>query len=35
MANCRDYGFSGVIAKPFRMDEFLAVLKKASEQTDT
>jgi two-component system cell cycle sensor histidine kinase/response regulator CckA len=30
MANYRDYGFCGVIAKPFNIDEFLAVVKMAS-----
>jgi nitrogen-specific signal transduction histidine kinase/ActR/RegA family two-component response regulator len=29
MANYKDYGFCGVIAKPFNIDEFLGVLKKA------
>ena len=30
MANFRDYGFCGVIAKPFNIDEFLAAVSKAS-----
>jgi PAS domain S-box-containing protein len=30
MANYRDYGFCGVIAKPFNIDEFLAVVKIAA-----
>jgi PAS domain S-box-containing protein len=30
MANFRDYGFCGVIAKPFNIDEFLDVVSKAS-----
>jgi two-component system, cell cycle sensor histidine kinase and response regulator CckA len=30
MANYREYGFCGVIAKPFNIDEFLAVVKMAS-----
>jgi PAS domain S-box-containing protein len=30
MANFRDYGFCGVIAKPFNIDEFLAVISRAS-----
>ena len=29
MANYKDYGFCGVIAKPFNIDEFLNVIKKA------
>jgi two-component system, cell cycle sensor histidine kinase and response regulator CckA len=32
MANFRDYGFCGIIAKPFNIDEFLAVISKASEK---
>jgi len=30
MANYHDYGFCDVIAKPFNIDEFLAVIKKAA-----
>jgi len=30
MANYRDYGFCGVIAKPFNIDEFLNVIKRAT-----
>jgi two-component system cell cycle sensor histidine kinase/response regulator CckA len=30
MAQYREYGFCGVIAKPFNIDEFLAVVKKAT-----
>jgi two-component system cell cycle sensor histidine kinase/response regulator CckA len=30
MANFKDYGFSGVIAKPFNIDEFLNVIRKVS-----
>ncbi len=30
MANYSEYGFCGVIAKPFNIDEFLAVIKKAA-----
>jgi DNA-binding NtrC family response regulator len=35
MANFREYGFCGVIAKPFNIDEFLAVVSKASETEAT
>ena len=38
MANFRDYGFCGAIAKPFNIDEFLGVIRNASEldrQDDT
>lgn len=33
MANFQEYGFCGVIVKPFNIDEFLAVIKKASAGT--
>jgi DNA-binding NtrC family response regulator len=29
MANYKDFGFCGIIAKPFNIDEFLNVIKKA------
>ena len=28
MANFQDYGFKGVVSKPFNIDEFLAVVKR-------
>jgi|WetSurMetagenome_2_1015567.scaffolds.fasta_scaffold00008_34 PAS domain S-box-containing protein len=32
MANYRDYGFCGVIAKPFNIDDFLGVIRKSIER---
>ena len=29
MANYRDYGFCGVMAKPFNIDDFLSVIRKS------
>jgi PAS domain S-box-containing protein len=31
LANFREYGFCGVIAKPFNIDEFLSVIRKATD----
>jgi len=33
MAHYQDYGFCGVIAKPFNIDEFFAVIKKAAAES--
>ncbi|HUI91925.1 MAG TPA: PAS domain S-box protein [Chitinivibrionales bacterium] len=35
MANFRDYGFCGVIAKPFNIDEFLSVIQKTIAASST